>query len=217
VRNREYPSARLPASHAGLRAIDALCSAFAVACAGIMTYPDATGYGLIVGFPGYHPGRDACSEDRTAHLAIRRGYGTSRSVVDAPSGRDQNVLQVADYERQSRSIEDVTLGTQIVTFWWIFAMTLSNLGDGERRSSMAGLPSSNFRDQSDCRREAFCWATQPELAIGMGADLGMAIALWSGIDCPQGDHVAKGAFPSESTRAGGPCTSRQVRSTWTAW
>jgi hypothetical protein len=92
MRNREYPSTRLPASHAGLRAGDALCSAFAVACGGIMTYPDATCYGFIPDFPGHHPGRDACSEDRTAHLAIRRRQGTSRSVVDAPSGRDQNVL-----------------------------------------------------------------------------------------------------------------------------
>ena len=62
-------------------------------------YPDAAGYGFTADFPGHHPSRDACSEDRTAYLATRRRQGASRCVVDAPSGRDQNVLHTADYDR----------------------------------------------------------------------------------------------------------------------
>ena len=51
----------------------------------IMMYPDAAGYSFTADFPGDRPSRDACPEDRTAHPAIRRTQGTSRSVADAPS------------------------------------------------------------------------------------------------------------------------------------
>jgi len=59
---------------------DALCNAFAAAWA-MMTYPDtARSWFHRGGFPGHRLSRDACSEDRTAHLAIRRRQGMSRSV-----------------------------------------------------------------------------------------------------------------------------------------
>ena len=69
-----------------------------------MMYPDAAGYSFTADFPGDRPSRDACPEDRTAHPAIRRTQGTSRSVADAPSGNPKNIIMFQDLTRPELNV-----------------------------------------------------------------------------------------------------------------